>query len=274
MEPEQHHHLPDSNRLSVMIAAILLVYAITPWIKLPETELALPVLGVDFSIRLNVATLAAALAVALAAAGADWLLRGHPELEGRKSVQTFQHLLLPSLTAWIIAMTLASIESGMRWWSVFAFGSLLLVLILVGEYIVVDLSDARHALATMGLTGVSYALLLVLIITNRASGLRLYLMFPSLFIPVALVVLRAMYLRLSGRWCYAWSMGIALVVGQLATGLHYTALSPVSFGLLILGLTYGLTSLAGSIEEKRPIRSSWLEPAVMTTILWLLAITG
>jgi hypothetical protein len=75
-----------------------------------------------------------------------------------------------------------------------------------------------------------------------------------------------------GRWRYGWAIGITLVVGQVAAALHYLPLSPLRFGLFILGLAYALASLAGSIEENRPARSLWVEPAIMLAVLWGLAI--
>ncbi len=123
----------------------------------------------------------------------------------------------------------------------------------------------------MALTAVSYALTLVLTIAMVAAGSRLYILLPALGTAIFLVTLRSLYLRL-GRWRYGWAIGITLVVGQVAAALHYLPLSPLRFGLFILGLAYALASLAGSIEENRPARSLWVEPAIMLAVLWGLAI--
>ncbi len=154
----------------------------------------------------------------------------------------------------------------------FAFGGTLLILVIVAEYIVVDLSDARHAPVTVGLTAVSFALYLILTIAARGAELRLYQLLPLVALPMFLVALRSLYLRLSGRWCFAWSLAIALVVTQIAVGLHYWPLPPLSFGLVMLGPAYALTNLAGSVEEGRPLRSIWVEPVIMLALLWGLAV--
>ncbi len=154
----------------------------------------------------------------------------------------------------------------------FGFGGVLLILVFVSEYIVVDLSDVRHAPATVGLTAVSFALYLILTIAMRAAELRLYQMLPLVALPIFLVSLRALYLRLGGRWCVGWSLAIGLVVAQIATGLHYWPLPPLSFGLVMLGPAYALTNLAGSIEEGRPLRSAWIEPVIMMALMWGLAL--
>jgi hypothetical protein len=87
-----------------------------------------------------------------------------------------------------------------------------------------------------------------------------------------LVTLRSLYLRLAGQWYFAWAIGISLVTAQVAMALHYWLLSPLRFGLVILGLAYALTSVAGSIEEGRPGKTLWVEPAVMLFVLWGIAV--
>lgn len=264
----ERNHLPDTNRLSVLAATILLAYALLPFVKIPETRFAFEVSGILFTYQLSLTTITSLLNSALAAAGTDWLLRGHPHLGRQK---TFQHWLLPALTTWVIGVPLGTLAVGWQWWTVLAFGGLLLVLVLVAEYIAVDLNDVRHTPAAIGLTAVSFALFLILAITLAAAGSRLYVLLPWLMLAIFLVALRTLYLRLGGRWCFSWSLGVALVVAQAAAGLHYWPISPLRFGLLVLGFAYALTSAAGAIEEKRSWRTLWIEPAVMVVILWGLA---
>jgi hypothetical protein len=124
----------------------------------------------------------------------------------------------------------------------------------------------------VGLTAVAYALFLILTIALAAAQTRLYILLPALAGAIFLVTLRNLYLRLGGSWCFGWSAGITLVIGQVATALHYWQISPLRFGLIILGLAYALASLAGSIEEGRPVRSLLAEPVIMLIVLWGLAI--
>jgi hypothetical protein len=265
---EGRMQLPDANRLSVLASTILLAYAVSPYIDLPATELTLGLPGAIFSFRFDVSTLASLLVALLAGVGTDWLLYTHPS--GR-TTRTFPHWLLPALTAWVIGVTLGTLDVSLQWWAVFGFGGILLILVFLAEYIVVDLSDVRHVPATVGLTAISFALFLILAIAVRAAGLRLYLLLPALVIPFGLVSLRTLYLRLGGRWCYAWAFAIAAIVGQIAIGLHYWPFKPLSYGLILLGPAYALTSAAGSIEEGRSWRSLWIEPVAMWALMWALA---
>lgn len=266
---DQNRHLPDANQLSVLTSTILLAYALTPFINIPELEISFPFVGMVFVFQFNIRTVISLLVASLAAVGTDWLLRGHPSL-GKKS--TLQHWILPAFTAWVIGVPLNNLSVCPQWWAVFAFGSLLLVLILMSEYIVVDLSDELNALATVGLIAVSFALYLFLVIAVRAAELRLYLLLPALVIPLGLVCLRTLYMRLGGRWCYSWAIGISFVIGQFAISLHYWPLSPLAFGLIILGPAYSLTTLAWAVEEGRSQQLFWIEPVIMLCIMWLFVI--
>ncbi len=263
---EEHNHLPDLNRLSVLVAVILLAYALIPFVNLPERGLSLQLPGFFIVFRLTFSALVSAIAAVLAATGTAWLFHDHPHFRDRR---TRIFWLLPALIAWAVGTTLGTLAAGPEWWAVFALGAILLVLVLLAEYIVLDDYDIRHAQASIGLTAVSFGLYLILAIAARAAGLRLYEILAMLVPSMALLSLRTLFLRLNGHWCVAWAVGISLFVGQLVIGLHYFPTPPLRFALLLVGPAYAATSLAGGIEEGQPLRRVWLEPAIM-----LVALTG
>ncbi|KPL80812.1 hypothetical protein ADN00_01055 [Ornatilinea apprima] len=265
----ERQHLPDANRLSILASTILLAYAISPYVNIPPRSFGVTLFGAVYSLNFDFGLLLSLLVSMLAAVGADWLIRDHPEL---RETNTMQHWILPALTAWVLGVPLRNLQPGLEWWVVFAFGGILLILVFVAEYIVVDLADDLHAPAAIGLTAVSFALYLFLAISLRAAGLRLYTMLPTIVLSMALVALRTLYLRLNGRWCLVWGVAIAVIVGQFAVGFHYWPLSPLSFGLLLVGPSYALTSTAVLIEEKRPWQTLWIEPVVMLAIFWGMAV--
>jgi hypothetical protein len=143
--------------------------------------------------------------------------------------------------------------------------------VLIAEYVAVDPEDVRHALAAAGLTAVAFALYLVLAATLRYAGLRLFLILPALSVAVGLVSLRTLRLRLSDRWSLVEVVIITLISAQLAAALHYWPLSPVSFGLALLGPAYALTSLLGDLAEGETLRSAAIEPLVVLILVWLSA---
>lgn len=257
-------YLPNPDRLSVLAATILLAYALTRFIDLPAREIAVQLPGVYLAYQINVRTIVALLAAGLTASGADWMLQEHPAL---KNKGTFEHWLLPALTAWVIGLPLYQLPNGPLWWAGFLIGGVLLMAVLVAEYITVDPDDVRQPAAAAGLTAVSFALFLALAIALRFAGIRLFLIVPALGLAAGLVSLRTLHLRLHGRWAFIEAGIITLITGQIAAALHYLPLAPVPFGLALLGPAYALTSLIANLAEEEPLQQAIIEPGLVLTIL-------
>lgn len=261
-------YLPDTNRIGVLTSTVLLALALTRIVRAPEFSLELQLPGFFLSLPLNLLTLMSVLTAGLTATGMDWLLRGHPALGGRATLQWW---ILPTLTTFIVSVSLSFLPDGSTWWTGFAIGGLFLLLVFLAEYIVVDAGAPNYDLALAGLTAISYTLFFILAVAVRYGDLRLYLTIPALFISAGFASLRVLRLRL-GRWEYAWALGIAFVCAQVAAGLHYWPLSSIQFGLMLVSPLYALTNLAINLNEELPARRAMLEPAIVTALCWALAI--
>jgi len=266
---DEPRYLPDTNRLGVLLASVLLAYALTRLLQTPEVTIELQLPGFFFSYPLTLNTLMVIMAAGLSATGMDWLLRSHPSIG---ETRTVEHWLLPALATFIIGIPLIGLPSDYTWWIGFSIGGLLLALIFLAEYIVVEPSGPNYAPATAGLTALSFSVFLILTIALRYSGARLFLLVPMLFIAAGLVCLRAMHLRSGQKWELNWALGIALVCTQLGAGLHYWPVSPIQYGLVLLGPLYALSNLAGNLLEGNPPRLAMVEPLVALGLCWGIAI--
>ena len=258
-----HNHLPNIDRISVIIALILLAYAVTAFISFPTQTLNLQLPGFLLVINLNFITIVSVVVAILAAAGTDLLISVHPHLpEG----QRWQHWLVPAFTASAISVPLGSLEVSPSWWVVFALGGLLLTGVFIAEYISVDNADTRYSLAALGLNAVSFALFLILISAIIGAGLRLYILMAAIVPTVFLITARSLFLRLGGSWKLGWAAGITLIMAQLAASLFYLPLLPIQYSLILLGIFYGLVSVASNIEEKQSTQTLWIEPVLMAVV--------
>jgi hypothetical protein len=262
---ERPRYLPDPDRLSIIAATILLAYASTNFINLPSRTFGLQLPSFYLAVNINVRTVIALIVAGLTATGADWLLNDHPALQGKR---TFQHWLLPALTAWVIGIPLYLLPFGTQWLVAFALGGALLMLVLVAEYIAVDPEDNRYTIASAGLTAVSFAIFMVLAIALRSAGIRLFLTLPALTLASLLVVLRTLNLRLGGLWAIMLSLALALIIAQIAAGLHYLPLSPTKYGLALIGPAYALTTFIGNLVEGIPLRRAIIGPVLVLIIVW------
>ena len=84
------------------------------------------------------------LTAGLTATGMDWLLRGHPSLKGRTTLQWW---LLPTLTTFIISIALSILSAQQTWWIGFIIGGVIIFFVFLAEYIVVDADAPYYTLA-------------------------------------------------------------------------------------------------------------------------------
>jgi hypothetical protein len=234
------HHLPDTDKISVLAATTLLAYTLTRFAKLPPSEYSIQLSWIYLVVQVDIRTLVSLLVAGLAAAGADWLVHQHPALERRDALQ---HWWLPALSAWAIGILLYGLPDNPIWWIGLIVGGVTLTLVLIAEYITVDPDDTYHPLATAGLTALSFSLFLALSISLHAASLRAFLLAPAITVTTALIALRVLLLRLHGRWAIVPAFTVALVSGQFSAALHYWPLSSIRFGLMLTGIVYALTSL-------------------------------
>lgn len=266
---ESRQHMPNSNRLSILSSAVLLTYALTRLIETQSPTLNWNFFGVAIAIPLNISIAATFLAAGLTAAGMDWILRSHPSFAAEISLQ---HWLLPALTAFVLGIALYNLPSGPAWWLGLFLGGVLLLLICLSEYIVLDTADTRYTLASAGLIAVSFSIFLFLAASLEYAGARLLLIILVIFPASGLVGLRAMSLRLNGRWEWQWAMGIALITSQIAAATHYWPVSPVQYGLIVLSPVYVISGIAISLGEGASMKRALIEAAIFFSVFWLAAI--
>jgi hypothetical protein len=264
--------LPELNRLSIVTATIMLAFALTLLVSFPAPEVSINVFGVLLTFSLNFSTLTILLTSLLAAAGMDWLLQSHPDWEGQvPRLVSVRHWVVPVLTTFVIGVALENFQGEVFWWVAYILGSILLLAVFIAEYNVANVGGIRHPIATIVVTGLSFALYLLMIVAIYSANLRLYIRLPLVAIGALLVISRATYLRL-GDWHPLWGLVCSLVVSEIAVGFHYLPLSPLQAGLIIVGLTYGLTGVVSGIKESRHGLDFWAEPVGMLGVLTLVGL--
>jgi hypothetical protein len=258
-------NLPNIDLMSILAAMIVLAYTLERFIDLPSWQISRQLPGLYIELNINVTMITSLLVACMTAAGANWLMRSHPASQGKVALQ---HAILPALTALVIGIPLSRVPVGIGWWLGLISGTFILVLVIIAEYIAVDLEDIRLPFANAALSAVSFALFLLLAGALRAAGVRLLFITPALILADWLVSLRVTNLRLHGEWTIYESAIIALVIGQIAAAFYYWPLSPITFGLVLLGPSYALISLFCNLIEEKPVRQVIFEPIISIVIAW------
>ena len=260
--------LPNLDRISVLSAMILLAYSLTGLIHIPSRQFAAQLPGFYLEFELNIQTIVSLLVTILAVSGTNWLIQEHPSTQKKLP---FEHWLIPALTAWVIGIPLYQGALGPYWWLGILLGGGALILVLADEYIVIDPQNPYYSLASIGLVAVGHALFFLLSVTLRAAQLRLFLIVPALTIAITLISFRTLKLKLKNQPVLRIVSVCAVILPELTIVAHYLPLSPIAFGLFLLGPAYGLTSFLGKLASGNFQQSATIEALVIIFLFWISA---
>jgi hypothetical protein len=263
---------PDRDRLSSLTALVLLTYTLIRIVVLPSIETEFYIFGLVISLEFNTRFVMLTLAAALAVAGADWLIRSHPNIE-QGQVKP-EHWVIPGLAALGAGTILTRIPQGPGLWIGLILTALVLMAVLVAEFIAFNKEDPRFDTAAIGLTALAYLLLIGAIFAVLAIGLRAAFAVPLILMASGAVSWRLLRLSRSMNGALRYSALISAITAQIAWGLHYWPIPPLR-GALVLGLIiylgYGLalTHQEGKIEAARLIEFTILAIIALAAILAL-----
>lgn len=261
--------LPNQERLSIVVATILLAYALAQSVNVANRIIPLHFVGVYIPISINFNNLVTLAVAGMTASGTDWLLRDHPNHNQRSA---YPHLLLPALSAWSLNVILNNLAGTNVFWLVFSTGGALLILVIFAEYIALDSEDIRYPVAVALLNALSFAIFLALTVSLRSSEPRLILTLPVIAFAAGTLSLRIINLGDAKHWHLPQATACLVLLSQLAAALHYLPIQPISYGILLLGWLYAIISFIQNILHSPLSRRTLIEPISVILILWVLAL--
>jgi Protein of unknown function (DUF5656) len=240
----------DAQRLSVLAALVVLGNGLSRLVTIPTKGFVLTVFNIQWTVLVNGSAVFLLLVGAVVAVGADSVLRTHPTHQqhaGGSRLQSLLHLILPATATLGGGLALSLFPSGPRWWVGMVAVSALVVLCVVGEYVVIDRSDYRYDLASVGLGILAYSLLALMLSAMHASETRLAVFLPSIALVVSVLALRLFELTASpGPRLLAYAGGTGWIIAQLALPLNFWPLPSVAFGLGLTVAAYCVIGVARS----------------------------
>jgi hypothetical protein len=256
--------LPDRDRLSVLIAVIVLAYALTRFLDLPSRVVSVTLFGSALGLELNGAVLMLALVAALISAASDTVIRSHPAFADAPARHTLMHWVLPGATALVLGAALNRAPDGPVWWLGLGGSAAALVVVLMAEYVLVDPAAPRRETAALTLTGLAYALALILFSLLHSLSRRAAISSTIGGAAAAVLAWRLFTLRaapLARAAVYATVTG--LICAEAIWALNYWRAPSTSAALLVMipfYLSVGLTQqhLAGRLT-----RRVWVEYVVV-----------
>ncbi|MBI4674655.1 MAG: hypothetical protein HY741_23670 [Chloroflexi bacterium] len=234
------------EQLSLLVGMNVLGLTLSLLLVLPARTFNFAILGSQASLVFSGSWLFAMLLSVMTAAGVESIMRAHPRVHLSATQYTVILWILPCIlvagTTFILPLVRDSAP--------FAFltivgAGVLLVLVVMGEYLTIDLQDSAYAFARLGLNLVVYLAALALFQTIYAFKLRSILSAPFIGIFAALLaleLLRASEADVRRTWLYAATVGLAL--GEALWALNYWNVNPLLGGVTLLVLFYLLTGFA------------------------------
>ncbi len=257
------------EQLSLLVGMDALGLALSILLVLPERTYTFPILGSQAGIVLSGPWLFAILLSVLTAAGVESIMRAHPRVHLSETPYTAILWILPCLLVAGAALILPVFRDS----AVLSFLTIivtvgLLVLVVLGEYLTVDLQDSSYAFARLGLNLAVYLAALALFQTIYAFKLRSILSAPLIGIGAALLaleLLRSSESDVRRTWLYAATIGLGM--GEALWALNYWNVSAVLGGVTLLVLFYLLTGFAQQYLFGKLSWRTLLEFAVVVTVV-------
>lgn len=260
---------PNRERVSIVIATILLAYALTQMVSTPGQTIPISVGGIYLPIELSFSNIVAIAVALLTAIGTDWILRDHPELKERS---TLPHLLLPSTSSWVLYISMNNLGENPLRWVVFLAGGIFLLVVILAEWTVLSADSMQRPLAEILLTSLAYTLFLALLITVTSANPRLFLALPTVGLAALASSVRIIRLQIKSQLFFPLAVTSTLITLQLTAVFHYLPIAPLSASLLLLGALYSTNNFAANIENNHHLNRSLIEAFAPLLLLAIIAV--
>lgn len=265
----QAQDFPNRERLSVVVATIMLAYAISQAIDLPANPTPIVIGGIVVPFRFDLNFIVTLAVAGLTATGTDWIIRDHPAVSKKT---TIPHLLLPTLSAWVLSISLNNLADVPFKWLVLLVGGVFLLVVILAEYFVLNPEDYRAPIGVALLTAIAYAMILALSVTLESTDQRLIVSVPAIMIGTGILSMRILQLQTSQSWPWLESIACIFFVTQTAAALHYLPLAPLANGVIVLGALFGIVNFIINLAQEVSFLRTVIESAVPFALALLLAL--
>lgn len=265
----------NRDRLSVLIALILLTSVLFRFVQLPQVTRRFHLLGSPLEVNLTGVGLLVVLVAGLAAMGARYVLAAHPDAPDRLPRPLYFSWVLPGLLGGMAAYLVELAPNETIW-----AGGLLLSMLVIGLAVAAEFAalSPRHPAATrarLGLNILAYLLALLLfylIYRTRARSLITATEVTLVAFLIALDLLGVAETRAVRVVLYAAIIG--LVLGEATWALNYWRLDNWTASLLLLLLFYLATGIAQQYLLDRLKPAVLLEFGLVTAAVLILVLTS
>lgn len=266
----------NRGRLSVLVALVILSFALLPLIEAPTAgSVGTSFLGTPLRLDFTAGMIVLLLVTVLTCAGVDQLVRDHPRVRRGEVRRTFSYLILPAVTVIVAAQLLISITDTPLWILGLTLTAAVLWLTILAEYAAVDPEGLLASRARLFLTALTYVLAVLLFgliwNTRARSSISATLTFLAT-VSLAFDLLYATGAQLSRVFMFSLSIGLVMAEGNWA--INYWRSNVFIAAVAQLLAFYALIGLAGQHLLDRINRRVLIEFGVVMVIALFLLLWG
>jgi len=254
------------EQLSLLAGMNVLGLTLSLLLTLPSRAFELTLLGSKATVDFSGAWLFALLLSVMTAAGVESIMRAHPRVHLSATQYTFILWILPCILVAGTALSLPLLRAfGPLAFLTIAGAGMLLVLVVLGEYLSIDLQDRAYAFARLGLNLAVYLAAFALFQSIYAFKLRSLLSAPLVGVVAALLtleLLRSGEQDVRRTWLYAAIIGLAM--GEILWTINYWNVDALAGALVLLIAFYLLTGFAQQYLLRKLNWHTALEFALVT----------
>jgi len=229
----------DRNRLSVLIAVLLLGSVIFRFIELPERVWNLQLLGSPLEIHVTETWLLITLMVGLVCTGTSLILHDHPHLVEHSGRPIYVSWILPGVLIGLSAYLLARISTWPMWIGGLTLVGIAISLAISTEYTAVSPDAPGYPTARLALNVLAYLLVFTLFAIIYHTRTRSLVTATLTLLTATLLALDLLSVADVPLWRVLLFAGIVgLIVGESTWALNYWQVSAWVGGLFLLLIFY------------------------------------
>ena len=258
----------DRNRLSVLIAVLLLGSVLFRFIELPEHVWKLRPLGSPLEIHVTGTWLLIAVTVGLVCTGTNLILHDHPHLGEHFERPIYIAWILPGVVAGLSAYLLAGALNWPVWVGILMLVGVGISLVVSAEYSAISPDAPGYPTARLALNMLAYLLAFVLFTIIYHTRTRSLVTATLAMLTAVLLALDLLSVAdVPMRRVFPFAGVVGLIVGESIWAVNYWQISAWAGGLFLLLIFYAAINVAHQYLLERLRLSILVELAIVTTIV-------
>ncbi len=263
-------HFPPKDDVLKVLSITTIIIIVSEYFEIPTRSFEYQLPGLYINFTLSKIHLVSLFAAGVLLTGLIPIFNNHPKSKDQTIVT---HWFLPVLVTISMIILREQVPEGFLRFFYIGLGVIFLAIVIIAEYITLDSNDRNFLPASITIQGVANGAFVIVIAALQNVDTRLFYILPTVILSHLAFSYRVMILQLEQRKALFPALLFSLIIGEVAAALHYFPIRPIQYGLMLVGVSYGLLLLIEPLYI-RPMKSNirYAEVFMVLTFIWGIAI--